>query len=367
MPEENLREKKIENKKILITGAAGLVGNELLKQLLDAGLQVRATYNSTPLSGFNRATGHQPMITDYSGSLQVAGYQSPVVPTIYPNLEIVPCDILDVVALEEAMKGITHVYHCAGIVSFDPKDKHHLLKINIEGTSNVVNACIDAGVTKLVHVSSVAALGRIQKGEIITEKMNWAVETSSSIYGKSKYLGELEVWRGIGEGLRAVIVNPAIILGGDNWESGSSAIFKTAFNEFQWYAEGISGFVDVRDVARAMRLLMNSEISAQRFIISSENLSYRELFSYIAKCFVKKPPYKKVTPFLAELVWRFEAIKSMFKGKRHLLTKETARSAQEKVYFDNSKILKALPGFQFTNIKETISHTCALLKEKYHL
>ncbi len=337
MLQDNIPENNIENKKILVTGAAGLVGNELLKQLLEEGYWVKAIYHSTPLS------------------------------VAHPNLEIVQCDILDVVALEQVMKAITHVYHCAAIVSFDPKERHHLLKLNIEGTANVVNACIDADVKKLVHVSSVAALGRIRKGETITEKMNWTEETSNSIYGKSKYLGELEVWRGIGEGLQAVIVNPTLILGGDNWESGSSAIFKTAYNEFKWYTEGISGFVDVSDVAHAMLLLMNSEITAQRFILSAENITYREIFSSIATCFGKKPPYKKVTPFLAELIWRMEAIKTMLTGKKHLLTKETVRTSQAKVYFDNSKILNALPQFHFTKIKDTIDHTCATLKEKYHL
>ncbi len=199
------------------------------------------------------------------------------------------------------------------------------------------------GGSKLVHVSSVSALGRIRQDEIVTEKMNWTEETSNSIYGKSKYFGEMEVWRGIGEGLRAVIVNPTVILGGDDWENGSAAIFKTAYNEFKWYTDGVSGFVDVMDVARAMILLMNSEITAQRFILNGENLSYREIFSEIATCFGKKPPQKKVSPFLAELVWRAEAVKSMFTGKKHLLTKETARTAQAKVYFDNSKILKTLP------------------------
>ena len=197
--------------------------------------------------------------------------------------------------------------------------------------------------------------------------MNWTQETSNSIYGKSKYLGELEVWRGIGEGLNAVIVNPTIILGGDNWETGSSAIFKTAYNEFKWFTEGISGFVDVRDVVRAMILLMNSEITAQRFILNGENLSYREIFSEIADCFGKRKPYKKVTPFLAGIVWRMELIKTMMTGKKHLLTKETARTSQAKVFFDNSKILKALPQFQFNKIKDTIIDTCAILKEKYHL
>jgi len=337
MVQENFSEKNMVQKKILVTGSAGLVGNELLKQLLDSDEKVKAIYNSTPIS------------------------------FTHPSLEIIQCDILDVIRLEEVMEGISHVYHSAALVSYDPKDKHQLLKINIEGTANVVNACINAGVEKLVHVSSVAALGRIRDDEIVTEKMNWTEETSNSIYGKSKYYGEMEVWRGIGEGLKAVIVNPSLILGGDNWENGSSAIFKNAYNEFPWYTNGVSGFVDVRDVARAMILLMNSEVISSRFILNGENLSYKEIFSSIAKCFNKKGPSKKATPFLAEVVWRMEIIKSLFTGKKHLLTKETARTAQAKVYFDNSKILKVLPQFHFTKIKNTIEYTCGFMKEKYQL
>ena len=335
--QENLPFDQNKNIRTLVTGAAGLVGNELVKQLLDKGFSVKAIYNSTPLS------------------------------LSHPDLEIVQCDILDVVRLEEVMQDITQVYHCAAIVSFDPKDKYRLLKINVEGTTNVVNACINAGVKKLVYVSSVAALGRIRNGQTVTEEMNWTPETSNSIYGKSKYLAELEVWRGHAEGLQTVIVNPSIILGADNWETGSTAIFKTVYNEFKWYTDGVSGFVDVRDVAEAMILLMNSDISGQRFILNSECLSYKELFFSIAKCFGKKPPQKKVTPFLAEIVWRMEALKAMFSGKKHLLTKETARTAQTKIYYDNSKILKALPGFEFTKIEDTIERTCRILKAKYNL
>ena len=335
--QENLPFDQNKNIRTLVTGAAGLVGNELVKQLLDKGFSVKAIYNSTPLS------------------------------LSHPDLEIVQCDILDVVRLEEVMQDITQVYHCAAIVSFDPKDKYRLLKINVEGTTNVVNACINAGVKKLVYVSSVAALGRIRNGQTVTEEMNWTPETSNSIYGKSKYLAELEVWRGHAEGLQTVIVNPSIILGADNWETGSTAIFKTVYNEFKWYTDGVSGFVDVRDVAEAMILLMNSDISGQRFILNSECLSYKELFFSIAKCFGKKPPQKKVTPFLAEIVWRMEALKAMFSGKKHLLTKETARTAQTKIYYDNSKILKALPGFEFTKIEDTIERTCRILKEKHNL
>lgn len=337
MAVQNFIEKNRGEKKILVTGGAGIVGNELIKQLLDAGEKVVAISHSTSISVF------------------------------HPSLEIVQCDILDVTALEEIMQDISYVYHCAALVSYDPKDKQKLLKINIEGTANIVNACINAGVEKLLHVSSVAALGRIRNKEMVTEKMNWTEETSNSIYGKSKYFSEMEVWRGIGEGLKAVIVNPSLILGGDSWENSSSAIFKNAYNEFPWYSNGVSGFVDVRDVARAMILLMNSEITAQRFILNAENLSYKEIFSLIAKCFGKKPPSKKVTPFLAEVVWRMEAVKSWFTGKKHLLTKETARTAQAKVNFDNKKILEALPQFHFTKIKDTIEYTCERMKEKYKL
>jgi dihydroflavonol-4-reductase len=265
------------------------------------------------------------------------------------------------------MQGITHVYHCAAIISFEPKDKYRLRKINVEGTANVVNACLDAGVQKLVHVSSVSALGRIRNGGIVNEQMNLNEETNNSVYGKSKYLGELEVWRGIGEGLQALIVNPSIILGGDSWENGSAAIFKTAYNEFKWYTEGITGFVGVSDVASAMILLMNSKISGQRLILSAENLSYKEIFTLIAKCFGKKPPPKKISPFMAEIIWRLEAVKAGFTGKKHLLTKETVRTALASVYYDNSKILNELPGFNFTPVALSIADTCAALKQKYHL
>ena len=325
------------NNKILLTGAAGLVGGELITQLLEEGCNVKALYHSAPLK------------------------------LTHPNLITEQCDILDTIRLNEIMEGITHVYHCAALISFEKKEKYKLLKINIEGTANIVNACLDAGVKKLIHVSSVSALGRIRNGDVITEKMNWTEETSNSIYGKSKYLGEMEVWRGIGEGLQAAIVCPSLILGGNNWDSGSSAVFKSAWNEFQWYTEGGGGFVDVRDVARVMILLMNSEINNERFILSGENLSYREVFTSIAKCFNKKPPHKKVTPFMTEIVWRLEALKAAFTGKKSLLTKETAQTALTTVYFDNSKILNALPRFHFTPIIETIEHTCATLKETYHL
>ncbi len=323
---------------ILVTGATGLVGSHLIRQLVHEGKKVRALYRS-----------FIPVIEDGD------------------QVEWVKGDILDIVSLEEATEGVQQVYHCAAIVSFDPKEREQLFKANIEGTANVVNVAVAAGVNKLLFVSSVAALGRIREDTPINETMNWTEETSNSEYGKSKYLAEIEVWRGISEGLNAVIVNPVIILGAGDWNTGSTGIFKSAYQEFPWYTEGTGGFVDVQDVAKAMILLMDSDVSDERFILSADNLKYRDVFTMIAKAFNKKPPYKNVTPFLASIVWRMEAVKGFFTGKKPLLTKETAATAQAKVNFDNSKLLKQFPSFSYTNMDTSIKRIANELIKKHNL
>ncbi|MDP1811104.1 MAG: NAD-dependent epimerase/dehydratase family protein [Sediminibacterium sp.] len=323
---------------ILVTGAGGLVGSHLVKQLVSEGNRVRAIYRSAiPLP-------------------EVAG-----------TVEWVKGDILDVVSLEEAMKGIQQVYHCAAIVTFNPKKKALLHQTNVEGTANVVNACLNEGISKLLFVSSVAALGRIREDIPIDEKMNWSEETSNSEYGKSKYFAEMEVWRGIGEGLNAVIVNPVIILGAGDWTKGSSEIFKSAYDEFPWYTEGISGFVDVIDVVRAMILLMGSNCTAERYILSAEDLPFREVFTRIAINFGKKPPNRKVTPLIAALVWRIEAVKARFTGKDPLLTRETARTAAAKVHFDNNKFKLFFVNFKYTPVTVSLKRICQELKNRYGL
>ena len=323
---------------VLVTGASGLVGSHLIIQLLNNGKTVRAIYRSN--------------IPSFSGADKV---------------EWVRGDILDVIALEEAMVGVEQVYHCAAVVSFNPKKRGMMYHTNVEGTANVVNACMDAKIQKLLFVSSVAALGRIREETPINETMNWSEETSNSEYGKTKYFAEMEVWRGISEGLEAVIVNPVIILGAGNWEAGSSGIFKSAFDEFPWFTEGSSGFVDVLDVINAMILLMESEVNSERVILCGENKSYREVFTQIAKGFGKKPPHKKVTPFLAAIVWRIEAMKAIFTGKDPLLSKETALTAAAKVNFDNNKLIKQFPEFRYTPIRDSIIRTCGELKKMHNL
>lgn len=323
---------------ILVTGATGLVGSHLISALLAKGLPVKALYRNE-------------------------------IPSIFDSSKIqwVKADILDIVALEEAMQGVTQVYHCAAIISFSAKNKKALHQTNIEGTANVVNASLNASVEKLVFASSVAALGRIRENQSINETMNWSEETSNSEYGKSKFLAEMEVWRGMGEGLNVVVVNPVIVLGAGDWTKGSTAIFKSAYDEFPWFTDGSSGFVDVLDVVDAMILLMESNLSSQRYIISGANLTYKNLFTIIANAFHKKPPHKRVTALLAEIVWRLEAIKASINGKSPLLTKETSRTARASVNFDNSKLLNAIPGFQYRPIESSIKRICDELKLRFQL
>ena len=323
---------------IFVTGASGLVGSHLIQSLLFKGKKVRALYRQS--------------VPVFAGSDQC---------------EWIKGDILDPIGLTEALEGVDYVYHCAAIVSFAPGAAAKMLQSNVEGTANVVNACLVQQIKKLIFVSSVAALGRIRENEAIDETMNWTPETSNSVYGQSKYLAELEVWRAMEEGLPMAIVNPVIILGAGDWNNGSSGIFKSAYNEFPWYTKGMSGFVDVLDVVDAMQLLMESEVTGQRYVLSADNMHYRDLFNSIATAFNKRLPYKKVTPFLAGIVWRLEALKGLITGKAPLLTKETAATAQAVVKFNNRKFLDAFPNFKYRNLEETIQRVARELKQLHQL
>ena len=319
----------------LVTGASGLLGAELVSHLLKAGKKVKAVY-----------------------------YQHPIALIDNENLCIIQCDLLDVVQLEEILEDVDFVYHCAGFISYSPSNRAELYNINYEATANVVNACLSANIKKLVHVSSVAALGKNIKNKLVDETLQWTNDANGSTYGHSKYLGELEVWRGIAEGLNAVIVSPSIILGAGDWNKGSTAIFKNVFNEFKWYTTGINGFVDVRDVSSSMVLLMHSDISNEKFIISAENRTYQDVFNYIADGFKKNKPSKLVTPFIASIVWRSEKIKCLFTKQEPLITKETAKAALDQVQYDNSKLLKFLPEFKYQPIENTIAYCCNILQQK---
>jgi len=327
---------------IFVTGGAGLVGSALLKQLLQQNEgAIKALYRSS-----------MPLLLTEEEKKRITWIKG---------------DVLDTGLVDDAMKGCRHVYHCAAVVSYHSGRRAQMYKINIEGTANMVNIALENNVEKFVHVSSVAAIGRIRKGEHVTEKTEWTEETNNSHYGKTKYLSELEVWRAISEGLNAVIVNPSVILGESNWENGSVAIFKKIWEGFPWYTNGGTGFVDAKDVANAMIQLMHSDISAERFLLSNEHLTLQQHITKIANRFGKKPPQRFAKPWMGEIVWRLEAMKAMFSNKEPLLTRETAGTAQSTTFFDSSKIKNALPDFQFTPVDESIERTCNWLVNQYGL
>ncbi|HEY0274340.1 MAG TPA: NAD-dependent epimerase/dehydratase family protein [Chitinophaga sp.] len=323
---------------IFVTGGTGFLGSHLLRALVQAGKPVRALYRR-----------------DIPAQLH----------DIRNQVEWVQGDILDVYSLEAALREVTQVYHAAATVSFQPGAAARMLHTNVEGTANLVNACLDAGVQKLVHVSSVAALGRSRTAAPIDEKAEWEESKHNSAYAVSKYRSEMEVWRGIAEGLHAVIINPSIILGPGYWDDGSGALVKNAWKEFPYYTTGANGFVDVRDVVKAMTGLMDSPVEDKRFIVSAENWSYLDLFTHLAQALHKKPPHIPVKPWLAEIVWRVEKIKGRLTGKKPLVTRETAHTAQLKVYYNNGRLLQALPGFTYTPLEQTIRDiSAAFLQER---
>ena len=256
------------------------------------------------------------------------------------------------------MEGIDTVVHAAAIVSFVRKTRKQMYQVNVEGTANVVNMALEKNVRRLIHISSVAALGRTAGGGHVNEEKKWEDSKINTHYARSKFKSELEVWRGISEGLEAVILNPSTILGYGDWKQGSSAIFKSIYDEFRWYSPGINGFVDVEDVAKVVRLILESGITEERFIVNGDSWPFKKLMDNIADGFGKKRPDKRTTPFLMSVAWRMERLKSFFSDQTPLLTKESAKVAQSKTYFGSEKLLKALPGFSYTPLEETIQKAC---------
>lgn len=319
---------------ILVTGATGFLGAELIRQLTDKGEAVRALKRRSSV------------IPGFIGEI--------------PSVQWFEADINDISALEDAFEGVNQVYHCAALVSFDPKDKKKLLRINIEGTSNVVNLCTTNNV-RLLHVSSVAALGNAKKGELITEKNFWEYDSTVHSYAISKYEGEMEVWRGIAEGLDAVIVNPSVIIGANAGITGSGAIFKLVKDGLNYYTKGATGIVDVSDVAKSMIALMKSNEHAERFTISAENYHYKEFFTEIADGFGIKAPSIEAKPWMLGMAWRASRLAAMFTGKPPALTSDAAKSSLNESLYSNEKIKRTI-GIQFKPLKQSIHEVCQGLK-----
>ena len=330
----NLSTSPIKKGTVLVTGGTGFLGAYVIRELVEKGYAVRALRRSATLPAFIPAT-------------------------ILQQVQWITGDVRDVIGLEEAMEGVDGVIHTAAKVSFSGRDRNELFRINVDGTANVVNAAITQNVPRFVHVSSVAALGRMGHGETVTEEKSWEESRHNTNYAISKFRGEIEVWRGIGEGLPAVVVNPSTILGYGDWDSSSCTLFRSAYKEFPWYTHGVNGFVDVTDTARAVVCLLETDITGERYILNGDNWTFRRLFETIAAGFGKKPPSREATPFMAGIAWRTARLKSLFSGQPGILTRESARVAQSSTYFDNGKILEQLPGFHFTPLEETIREACS--------
>jgi dihydroflavonol-4-reductase len=318
---------------IFVTGGTGFLGSYILQELVLQGRPVRAL----------RRNLSSPFYLH---------------PGILNKISWVEGDILDISRLMENLQGCKQIIHAAGMVSFLPSDKKKLFQINVEGTANLVNAAIETGITDFIQVSSVSALGKSDDSVMVDEEKKWSGNSGQSNYGISKYYAEMEVWRGMGEGLSPLIVNPSTLLGYGDWNQTSCRLFKTAYRELPWYTGGSTGFTDVVDAARALISLMDSGKRNARFIISAENRSYREIFNWMAKGFGKKQPSKKAGPFLAGLAWRGEKISSVFSRHKPLITRESVAIGTRKIAYDNHKLLTALPAFRFRSMEDSIFESC---------
>ena len=272
----------------------------------------------------------------------------------YATIEWVKGDILDIPFLQENMKDCNEVYHSAALVSFHRRDFNQLIKINREGTANMVNMALEIGARKFCYVSSTAAIGG-NDNEVISEETKWKISPATSGYSVSKYSAEKEVWRAVEEGLNVVIVNPCVIVGAGNWDESSLTLFRTLQNGVKFYPPGANAIVDARDVAEIMHLLMKSDISNERFLCIGSNQSFKELMEEIASQLNVKAPRIEAKPYMVAIARRLLSFFALFSSKRSSMTRDTVRSLFSKREYDNSKVVNALD-FKFRSLKDSIDN-----------
>ena len=332
---------------ILVTGGTGFIGSHLLLHLLENDEKVRAIYrNSKSISKTKN------LFSLYAKA------------SLFDKIEWIEADVTDIPSLEIAFRDIEFVYHCAALVSFDPKDEARLRKINIEGTANIVNFSLQYDVKKLCYVSSIAALGDLPEYEsAITETTEWNPEQYHSDYAISKYGAEMEVWRAQQEGLDVVIINPGVVLGAGFFDSGSGELFNAIATGLKFYSKGNTGFVGIADVVAIAYVLMKSDFNAERFILVSETISFEEITNKIATALNVKPPYIDAKKWMSEVAWRFDWMFSNLFFRKRKLSKAMATAMQSTDFYSNEKIKNAII-FEFTPIDEVIKTTVAFFKIK---
>ncbi len=322
---------------ILITGANGLIGSFITEKCIVEGEKVRILARK---------------------NADLTALES-----VKNQLEIAEGDILDIPSLEKALTGIDKVIHCAAIVSFGEVGIDTMFKVNVEGTKNVVNCCLNTGIKQLVYLSSIAAIGRDPKVDVTDEETLWVESDLNSAYAKSKYNAELEVWRGTEEGLNASMINPTIVLGPGDWNKTSTKIFKNIYEGMAFYPTGSVNVVDVRDVADAAYLLLKNNISGERYIINGHQLLYQHFFEKIAIGFNKKPPFIKLTKSKALFAYYILRMLIPFYLKKRFINKETIIISSGHFSYDNSKFKNRF-FFEYRPVEESIQWVCKNLLKK---
>ena len=333
---------------ILITGATGLVGCHLLLELLQNDMQVRALHRKD---------------SDLDRVKRVLSYYIEDPESLLQKVEWYEADLLDLAELDAAFQNVSQVYHCAALISFDPADKDRLYETNVVGTTNIVNLSIQHGIEKICHVSSIAALGDAYEHEIINEEVDWDERTIAN-YAITKYRAEMEVWRGIQEGVSAVIVNPGIIIGPGFWHTGSGTLFKMVSKGQKWFPPGGTGIVTIQDVIRAMTGLMASDIKNERFILVNKNMSYKEIFSMIAREFNMPAPERELKLWQLRILLPLDWLRAKLLGKSRRITQDNIRSVSRKKIYDGQKIVTTLT-FNYELISEAVFFGCRMFKKEY--
>jgi nucleoside-diphosphate-sugar epimerase len=338
---------------IFLTGGTGMLGAHLLFDLTNSGEKVRALKRKN---------------SDLLPVKKIFSWYSDNSEQLFRQIEWREGDMLDKSSLREGMEGADAVIHAAARLSFDPRDRVAMLHENAEGTRYLVDLAIELGIPKFCHVSSVAALGDADSGLPVNEEFSWKNDRQRSAYAESKFQSEMEVWRGVQEGLSCVIVNPSVILGPGNWESGSPRFFKTVQDGLRFYPPGGTGFVDVRDVSGIILALVKSgdwdTIQNNRYVVSAENLSYHDLFGMIAKALHKPAPTIRASRFLLQAGWMASRVASFLTGSKPALTRDTARSSARVTAYDGSKITNLL-NFSYTPVNQAIHNAGKIFLEDH--
>ncbi|NNF34246.1 MAG: NAD-dependent epimerase/dehydratase family protein [Saprospiraceae bacterium] len=321
------------NSHILVTGATGFIGSYLVRQLLKE--------------------GHQSITC-----LKREGSDTGTIEDIYDQVKWETVDLLESDNLFDIIKDHEYVFHCAAMVSFDPAMRDEMFRANVEGTGNVVNGCIEASVTRLIYVSSVAALGRDPKIKVINEEVEWSESNLNNDYGKSKMLAEMEVWRASAEGLDVVIANPSLVLGVGDWNRSSLQIFTRIYKGIKFYPSGGNGVVDVRDVVDGLVRMGHTDSINQRFILTGANISYGDFFSMIAKGLGVSPPSRPLPEWLGKMAPLLEKIRSLILFRPPIITRSSLRTLNHISKYDNSKSINTL-GMKYRSIEDTVSD-CAI-------